>query len=348
MAQVRLAGFDRAWKTRCATEGGHHYGLFTMGAIMHTVWLAGSLGEKLVQCLVVGDHKHHLSSFLDNDRSTMFDPGFHFFLDSGAYSAWSKGTVVDIDEYAAFVHAHHEHLDVYVNLDSIPGRPGVQATSSEREEHAGKSWENFLYLSEPWGWHIPGVVPVYHYGEDPKWLLNMLNYGCPYIGLGGMVGTTKAGRQAWLDHVWQTYLTHPDGSAKVQVHGFGMTAVDHIFRYPWHSVDSTSWLRVAAVGGVMVPKQRGGQFVFDQSPIIVSVSDVNPGTAADGRHINSLSPNQRAVVERWLQECGQTLDGCRANYFPRGVANVRFFKGVSAAKREAGIYRPPAIQRGLW
>ena len=31
---------------------------------------------------------------------------FVFFLDSGAYSAWTRGTAIDIDEYCAFIKAN--------------------------------------------------------------------------------------------------------------------------------------------------------------------------------------------------------------------------------------------------
>lgn len=299
---------------------------------MAVVWAAGSLGTTFVECLAHARHFYHLSSFLDADRAlTMADPRFHFFLDSGAFSAWSRGACIDIDEYAEFIKANIEHLDVIVNLDHIAGSPGVPATPAQKEGGARKSWENFLYLTETHG--IPNVLPVFHFGEDVKWLKQMLDYGCDYIGLGGMVGMGgKRGRQEWLDDMWATHLTDPQGQPIVKVHGFGMTAVDHIFRYPWFSVDSTSWLKATAAGTILVPKTRDGVFVFDESPLTLTVSDSSPSAEDGGRHVNTLPAAQRVVVERWLAECGKTIAQTGEHYSHRALVNATFFRRVSETR----------------
>lgn len=310
---------------------------------MTTVWAAGSLGDTYVQCLDDANYHDHLCSFLDPGKElTMHDTRFRFFLDSGAYSAWSKGARIDIDEYAEFIKANIEHLDVYVNLDHIAGKPGQVATAAEKEEGARRSWANFLYLTEAHG--IPGVVPVFHYGEDVKWLRKMLDYGCPYVGLGGMVGTNKQERQEWLDRVWSEHLVDASGMPTHKVHGFGMTAVDHIFRYPWHSVDSTSWLRQTAAGSILIPRQRGGVWVFDEPPMTLIVSDASPAAAVVGRHSNTLPTAQRAVAEQWLAECGKTLLECSTHYSHRAVVNAIFFRRVGE-ERKVHPFKAPTTKR---
>ena len=309
---------------------------------MAVVWAAGSLGATFVECLAGAGHFFHLSSFLDADRAqTMTDPRFHFFLDSGAYSAWSKGAQIDIDEYAEFIKANFEHLDVVVNLDHIAGAPGVPATPAQKEEGAARSWANFIYLTEVHG--IPNVMPVFHFGEDVKWLYKMLDYGCDYIGLGGMVGMGgKRGRQEWLDVMWSDHLTDADGRPLVKVHGFGMTAVDHIFRYPWFSVDSTSWLKSTASGAILVPRTRDGEFVFDESPMTLTVSADSPSAEDGGRHVNTLPPAQRAVVDRWLARCGKTVKETSEHYSHRALVNATFFRMVSETRASRPFKRQQA------
>ena len=43
----------------------------------------------------------------------------NLFLDSGAYSAWSKGVTIDIDEYISFIKKNIKYITVYANLDVI-------------------------------------------------------------------------------------------------------------------------------------------------------------------------------------------------------------------------------------
>lgn len=314
---------------------------------MSNIWLAGSLNDHLVQGLVDGGHKWHLNSFLDAEKAlTMKDPTFNFFLDSGAYSAWSKGADIDLDEYVEFIKRNVEHLDVYVNLDCIPGRPGQDATPAERERGAARSWENFIYMTETCG--VKNVIPVFHCGEDVKWLKKMLDYGCPYLGFGGMGRVPRPARQQWLDQTWSDYMVDDKGYPIRKVHGFAMTAIDFIFRYPWYSVDSTTWLKITASGGIIVPRTVNGQFVFDRSPTMLSVSDVNPNQHTNDKHVNSLPPAAKTIVERWLAECGKTLADVSSHYSHRAVVNVSFFRRVSEAKGVRPLALGPSRRKSLW
>lgn len=252
---------------------------------------------------------------------------FRFFLDSGAYSAWSRGTVIDLDEYCAFIKANIEHIEVYASLDVIPGQPGRSASIAEREMAAELSWSNFLYMRDE------GLdpIPVYHYGEPDRFLDRMLEYGCQYIGIGGLVSVPSRMRRHWLDRVF-TRLTDDAGMPIVKTHGFGMTAIPLVFRYPWYSIDSTTWIKITANGAVYLPQWRGGKFVFDEIPEIVSVSTGNPKQAEDGKHYNSMAPAMRDHFQRWLEECGKTYAEVSSHYYHRAVCNVTFFKRVSETR----------------
>jgi hypothetical protein len=269
---------------------------------------------------------------------------FIFFLDSGAFSAWSRGMKIDIDEYIAFIKANIERIEVYACLDAIPGAPGRSATTTEREQAAETTWANYLYMKQE------GLdpLPVFHYGEDFKYLERMLEYGCDYIGIGGLVGIPGPNRLAWLDRVF-TRITDDRGFPIIKTHGFGMTSVPLIFRYPWWSVDSTTWIKITATGAIYLPAlDKEGNFVFDQIPATISVSSRNPKQTNDGKHANTMSPAMRKVLDRWLEICGKTYAEVEDSYYHRATCNVMFFKKVSEAKTVRPFDKTAARRASLW
>lgn len=137
------------------------------------------------------------------------------FLDSGAFSAFTQGVNIDIQEYIDFIKTHQDHLTVYANLDVI-GSPEGTWKNQRRMEKAGL---------------MP--LPCFHYGEDPKWLVMYLSRGYEYIALGGMVPISTPDLKIWLDDIWKNYLTDAEGMPIIKVHGFGLTSNSLMRRYPW-------------------------------------------------------------------------------------------------------------------
>lgn len=269
-----------------------------------------------------------------------------FFLDSGAYTAWSTGKEIDLDEYCEFIRANIEHLDVYASLDCIPGSKDRPATPQERNAAAQTSWDNYCYMKDS------GLdpLPVYHYGEDPKWLEQMLRYGCDYIGIGGLVGIPSKLRRHWLDRVF-TRLTDDAGNPIIKTHGFGMTAIPLIFRYPWYSVDSTSWIKATAAGTVYLPRtDSAGNFRFDTTPHVVPVSSGIPG-ASDIKSVPLITTKGAGVMKllhRWLAECGTDFEHASSDYYYRALCNVAFFKRISEQKTLRPFSNRLVTQRGFF
>lgn len=274
----------------------------------------------------------------------MINPSdFRFFLDSGAYSAWSRGTQIDLDEYCAFIKANIELLEVYACLDVVPGVPGRPATSQERVDAAEQSWTNYLYMV---GEGL-SPLPVFHYGEDFKYLDRILDYGCDYVGIGGLVSIPSAMRRAWLDRLFMR-ITDKDGKPTVKTHGFGMTAVPLIFRYPWYSIDSTTWIQITSNGGVYLPAMVNNEFVFDRVPQVVAVSGRNPKQMVGGKSAATMSKGMREILDRWLKFCGKTYDEVVDHYYHRAVVNVMFFRMVAEAKAERPFNVATLRKQSLW
>jgi len=208
-----------------------------------------------------------------------------FFLDSGAFSAWSTGAVINVDDYAAFIHDNVASIHVASNLDDT--------TKTEK-----LSYENQKAL-ESLGCK---VAPVFHTREDPKWLKRYIDEGYDYIFIGGMVPESTAWLTVWLDDLWEKYLTDDAGRATVKIHGFGLTVGRLIERYPWYSVDSTTWLNGARFGTALL-NFPGRRLVH------CPVSKRNPAAKQlTSNHIDNLNNLELDILHKQLEEFGITLE----------------------------------------
>lgn len=113
----------------------------------------------------------------------------------------------------------------------------AESQQREREESAQKGWNNMLYIEK----HGIKVIPVFHQHETMDWLDKICQH-TDYFGVSPANDVTKKQRIEWLDTVYSII------KGKYKTHGFGATAKDIIYRYPWYSVDSTSWKAVCRYG----------------------------------------------------------------------------------------------------
>ena len=211
----------------------------------------------------------------------------NLFLDSGAFSAATQGAEINLQEYIDFIKEHEDVITVYANLDVI-GDPAATWKNQLRMEKAGLK-----------------PMPVYHHGEDVSWLSKYLERGYEYIALGGMVKTPNL--PAWLDYIWKDYLTDKEGMPLLKVHGFGMTSLSLMLRYPWFSVDSTSWVVTGRLGSIYIPQWKNGKWVYDENSWMIAVSSRSPSSKEAGKHINTISPSQKQIVINYLTEKGYKL-----------------------------------------
>jgi hypothetical protein len=221
------------------------------------------------------------------------------FLDSGAFSAWSQKKEIDIQEYIAFIKKHQKVIDVYANLDVIGDAKGTYRNQRIMEKAGVKP------------------LPVFHYGEDEKWLKKYLSKDYDYISLGGMVPISTKPLSQWLDHIFSNYLTDSNGMPICKVHGFGLTSLKLLLRYPWYSVDSTSWVVTGRMGSIYIPKRKNGEYIYDIDPWKVVVSNRSPSTKDAGEHINTLSPKQKRIMLDYLDEKGYKLGKSKFKRVPQ-------------------------------
>lgn len=152
-------------------------------------------------------------------------------VDSGAYTAFTKGIEIGIREYSEWLNKCE--IDFYFNLDVIG--------DAKKTKKNQKELENLGMLP----------VPVYHI-QSPISALDDFSEKYNIIGLGGMVPLARRKKELRgnLDRIKKDFSLF---------HGFGCGSIDMIKRYNWASVDTTSWGTGIRFG--MVPIYHNGNFI---------------------------------------------------------------------------------------
>jgi len=215
-----------------------------------------------------------------------------FFLDSGAYTAWSKKINIDIDKYISFIKENQEFIDIYANLDVIGDKEGEE------------SYKNWQYM------RLKGLnpLPVFHAHADPKYLLLYMEE-TDYVAIGAISEMYTLQRVRSLDRIWRNYLLDDKGYPKVRCHGFGLTAIEIMIRYPWYSSDSMSWSLMGAYGSVLVPPRIQGKRRYDIPPYKIFVSNQSPTVRDEGKHFSTITPQEKEDFLSYIEEKGFILGG---------------------------------------
>lgn len=251
-------------------------------------------------------------------------------LDSGAYSLYNQifipkaekfgkirgrfvaGTNYDyittpqfkkyFDGYLAFVTKYGKYFEFVVTLDIIFN---PQAT-----------WDLFREI-KALGLN---VLPVYHHGEDPKWLKKYMDE-TDYIGMSGLGNMTKRAYVPFGDASWKI-LCNAKGVPLRKVHGFAMSSFDLMSRWPWYSVDSTTAFTFSRMGAITLPHRVGNGFNYAVTPAIFPVS-VRRGKS--NRHIGHRGEGHvKEAVLTYLSEVQLTLEDVAESYVARDIANLHF------------------------
>jgi hypothetical protein len=248
----------------------------------------------------------------------------HTMLDSGAFSAWYHSDSIDLDAYIAFVKEHQSKFYSIVALDVIPGNNARMAkTTADIEAAAIQSHKNFAKMRRA------GIdaIPVFHMGEDWSWLDKMIADKIPYIGISPYMKATQVNIIKWLDQVY-TRIGEKDGSPVCKTHGFGVTGHQLVRRYPWFSVDSTSWALSAGYGNILMPRFQVGKIAVDFThPVQFSISERDQ---AGNNSLLHAGPALRRVVDNYFQTLDLDFTEVRNFQEARLVVNASYFMGLES------------------
>jgi len=154
---------------------------------------------------------------------------WHFMLDSGAFTYMSdpkKGNNINwedyVDRYAALINKLDIDLFFELDIDVVVGLAKVEELRYRLEQSTGKK-----------------SIPVWHHNRGKSYWLKMLeNYD--YVAIGGMVNNRRYMKQFEKQFPW---FIRTARESKTKIHALGYTSFKGLFKYPFDSVDSTSWLQ---------------------------------------------------------------------------------------------------------
>jgi len=230
-------------------------------------------------------------------------------LDSGAFTAWSKGKRVDINHLIATYNevmalADHSKVKIWlINLDVIPGQAGVTASAEEVEEAIRQSDINFNILVKEFG---ECVVPVYHQNESEARLHEVMGMA-KYICASPRNDLPEWTRVQWAEEVHSKLLPG------ITTHGLATTGVQMLNRVPWWSVDSAAWLYSGAMG--KVDCWNNGSWVS------INISKESPDRYNYGKHYDNCAKPIKDVVEARAAFHGIDVAKMRDDHMARKLFN---------------------------
>lgn len=171
------------------------------------------------------------------------------FIDSGAFSVHTGNAKITVDEYIDYLNSIDDDIDVFAQLDKIPGTFGQPKSKEDYIESARLSWENYLYMYK----RVKSphkLMPVFHFGENFDALRNMLEWSDPetgyrldYVGISPANDASQADKNAYLMNV--SDVIKKSSNPNVKTHLYGMTSLDALSKYPCYSADSISHRLIA-------------------------------------------------------------------------------------------------------
>lgn len=233
-------------------------------------------------------------------------------VDSGAFTVWTKGITIDVDEYINWLNTNKEYIYLAGQVDSIPGKFRQTPTQAEVKEAAQKTYDNYWYMRERLD-NPDMLLYTFHVGEPFVFLEKLLEHpGIKYIALGGMVGTGNKTKENFSQRCFE--IIQKSKNPDVKVHAFGVTTPSILEKFPFSSGDSTGWIMTGACGKIY---SKYGQLDFSQNSSNTSKSVFN------------LPKEAFNVVVQEVEEFGYTMKELKESYKARMCYNVKYLNALS-------------------
>lgn len=161
-----------------------------------------------------------------------------FWLDSGAFTAWTRGCVYKADEYYEFIVNLLPQLKVFkrvfaISLDKIPGRINERVTQDDLKIAIDTTIKNTQWLTAKG----LNVVPIHHQGE-PLWVMEEYLKMAEYVGISPANDSPQKKRINYIQSLWKLFKSdtsiHPS-------HNFGNVSAEQLKTFPFYSADSSTF-----------------------------------------------------------------------------------------------------------
>lgn len=244
-------------------------------------------------------------------RSRGEGKGF-LFIDSGAFSAHTRGAELDVDAYIDYLNSIDDEVHIFAQVDKIPGVFRQPKTAEQRAEAPKLSWDNYLYMRDKLK-SPEKLLPIFHQGEDYAWLENMLEWTdadgnhIPYIGISPANDQSVKEKEKFIAKCFK--IIRSSNNPNVCTHAFGMTSLHILERYPFTSADSTSWIMNGANGSIMT---KYGSVT------------ISSGRTTAPDHILKMPKEAQREIQNYVESHGYTMQGLADDYKQRILFNIQY------------------------
>ena len=252
-------------------------------------------------------HDEYLSpaNYVSQQLHTIGEP-FELMYDSGAFTAWSRGKEVVLDDliavYSEMLEKYEQGADAVwlISLDKIPGSRGRTASPSEIDGACAESDRNFEVLKKRFG---ERVLPVFHQNESTERLHSVAAMS-DYICVSPRNDLHEASRRKWATEV------HAKIPGK-KTHGLAATGYEMMSKVPWTSVDSATWALAGANGNIF----------RDTRLRSLPISSESSATKTGDQHYSTLPVKQQDAIKARVEALGFTVEALAVDPYDRMLFN---------------------------
>ena len=268
------------------------------------LYFSGGTTSKLITEFMSANNCARLFSYYNDKKVIESKVCEDVFLDCGAWTAFTKHKVIDLETYKQYLEEHKDTYKVAASLDVIP--------HGDYKESAKLSYNNFIELRKYFGNSIQ-LLPTYHRGEPLEALIKLLTYEdeygkLEYIGIGAVASNkSRIVRDTFLQTVFNTIKKYrPD----IKTHLFGLTDLSLLDKYSIYSADSTTWLMAGAMGEIITDFGR------------IKISDKN--LSLNG--FKAFNTQERESLISYITKFGFTIEELQESSEKRQLFNVAYIK----------------------
>lgn len=235
------------------------------------------------------------------------------FLDSGAFTFQGfklKGTSGRVRKQAI--------QDLFIPEEDRNGFQEAYITYCQREGFRFDCYANFDYDTDPRivyrmqeSLEARNIYPfpVVHFADGSlPWFRKYLDLGYLFIGISrGIRRKDREGGLRFFEKIFQIAKVYP----KVCLHGFGITDINLALRFPWYSIDSSTWIKATALGNIFVLVNSKLEMIHITTRAAGNHSSFDPGWKVQvekrgfdydlmRQHTDDKALNRRAWAERGI------------------------------------------------
>lgn len=206
------------------------------------IYFAGGENRNFFELLIKQNVKNILLSYYylsQNDVKNLkrfygkyWEKDLNIFLDCGAFTAWSQGVKINLNQYINFIKANKDYITVYASLDDKNNPNKTKTNLLEMEKEGLKP------------------LPVYHVTMKDYGYFEELCKKYSYVAVGAIAGGMK---DYGLVLQILRKLTGIAEKYKTKLHIFGLVSYEVLGKVPIYSCDATTWLMGGKQGTIIIP-----------------------------------------------------------------------------------------------